>query len=295
MALNSDCFLVLPSPDFHRIIHQIDENISSCAYYLAGPYATGKTNTLWQVQLQAQKKGYLTTFIDGDFFSGEDKWKIMRDGLMALDFVKNAINLTPEMTVRQQLEACTQTFKHAPSCKIVVCIDESQNFLTLDGNFWNQRIRELVRHHDGVFVICATSHFDFFRPVTNLESPFSKEFFSLNFFTQDDIQKAISLLQGKGMYFIDLSTIMQPTSEKIFRETEGHLGLCAHYFVIIRNIAELASRSSYQLQNTDILEQWEYQSEVTILEELKTFRRFTRLREEKDSFNTVESVWCLIW
>jgi len=60
--------LVLPSVDCQTIAKKIEEDASlkSKAYYLAGPYTTGKTNTLYQLYRLMTVKGYTSLWIDAD-------------------------------------------------------------------------------------------------------------------------------------------------------------------------------------------------------------------------------------
>jgi len=281
--------LVLPSIDSETIFKKFHGTSESVAYYLAGPYATGKTNTLYQLAKKCRKEGYVVVEINGDLKMVDSKWELIEQGLLEIPFVKKYVSSqSPDISAStlQRVNTCTNAFaanKHTNNdMNVVICIDESQNFVALNKTAWNQTIREIVRGRLNTWVICATSSFDLF-PIpeaqVSVDSPFSKDVFPVSYFTKDQIDCALSILQGQGQFFVSLESVLKMMTTKIFDETQGHPGLCAHYFALVREILNKISSTNYQFTTADIPKMWEFASEVLILANTRSFRLLDKMLE----------------
>lgn len=294
--------LVLPSVDCKSILEAIHQDgAQSTAYYLAGPYTTGKTNTLGQIMDALNRQKTLVTYVDGDLNLKKSKWQIIVDALQKLPFVADFIRKNERLLTQDDFQnclICCRAFNplQNPDMKdtelIVVLVDEAQNFASLDKECWYQFVRELIRKRHNVHLVASSSSFELLVPEENskLESPFNKKVFYTTYFNENLISDAIALLQGKDDYYVHVSNqIKQDIVQKIFSETEGHPHLCSYYFTIIRSVFIQVSSSTYSpTANVDqVLELWNQ----LLLSQLPTQINTSRLKDkiaQADPFTLLE-------
>jgi len=116
----------------------------------------------------------------------------------------------------------------------------------------------LVRKRSNVYVVCASSSFDFFRlpQDISIRSPFDKNPLFVTYFSEKNIESALELLQGEGRYFVDIKEWIPEVAKKIYAETEGHTCLSAYYFLCVRDILEMICSAQYSLTLTSFLDEF---------------------------------------
>jgi len=166
-------------------------------------------------------------------------------------------------------------------------VDEAQNFAAKNNKEnWEQVVRELVRGRVNTWVVCATSSFEISFPTkgkheNSVESPFDKNLYIVSYFTKDQIQNALVSLQGdkSSRFFVDLSQLLPSMVDTIFSETQGHPGLCAHYFMVIREILNKISSETYNIETSKLPKMWQYGSDVLVYTNLRDFRLADKIKE----------------
>jgi hypothetical protein len=323
------------------------------AYYLVGPYTTGKTNTLWQFFNRTRELNCISVHIDGDLIVPIPPlkiWGLITEKLKEFDFVREYLEIKKtlkdetlkdvvmkdekineeikeamrdeimmeeekmeeekmeeEMTEKEEvtekekkqlrkeetfekleLLQCADAFawisNNSTSTnlpKIVICIDEAQNFQMRANEFWKILIRRLVRTRGNVFVFCATSAFESFHPSVSFDSPFEELPVYVTYWSQDQIFTSIKLLQGVGADFVEIPNDIKTTiSEIIFQSTNGHPFFCAHYLSIIRELLNCVNSNQNHLPIANFFRQFQIDCCRKLWNALLSSRVYRKLQKE---------------
>eukprot|EP01124_Arcella_intermedia_P026958 TRINITY_DN5189_c0_g1_i2.p1 TRINITY_DN5189_c0_g1~~TRINITY_DN5189_c0_g1_i2.p1 ORF type:complete len:642 (+),score=85.50 TRINITY_DN5189_c0_g1_i2:81-2006(+) len=262
---------VLPSSDAKSIINRIRKDENSAAFYLAGPYTTGKTNTLYQLCAELRKLDFNTVLIDADIRSGTDKWNLIERELRKINFVQEYVTASKSydsFDIKQKIGTCCDAFNSQMNekvlkydDKIVICVDEAQSYESLNFDLWTQTIRQLTRKRHKVWVVCATSSYNFFLPRDDIDiSPFDEEFFTTTYFSEEMLKEGLKQLEGEKNedYYVDFSRWEDDIVNLIMRETEGHPYLSANYFLVVSDLMDRVNSSSYKLSIDDVGKEWKF-------------------------------------
>eukprot|EP01129_Flabellula_baltica_P007155 TRINITY_DN274_c0_g2_i3.p1 TRINITY_DN274_c0_g2~~TRINITY_DN274_c0_g2_i3.p1 ORF type:complete len:692 (-),score=105.73 TRINITY_DN274_c0_g2_i3:12-1826(-) len=265
--------------EFFDIVEKSGGN--SQAIYLVGHYSNGKTNSLYQLSVECNKRGWTVIRVDLDGCMLDDLFGMVYDVVYKVPSLKKYVeeNGIPK-------ERCFESLwvENNPESlslgNILITIDESQSLVKKNEEKFFNCLRSIIRHRPNTYVVCSSSNFNLLGTLCGsaFDAPFLEDHIVCRYFVPDQIKKLTLQLQGRGDYKIEFNhELALYIVHTIESHTKGHPGLVGYYLNEVVNVLSAVRNDELPLDSLEDYIRKCFEVEIwNILDTCKLKKRMSR-------------------